>query len=125
MIDCILKFTDRAAAISALQAHAPVDGGGVRQWAQDHVLPVQVWRDSQDVGGVHTYLTGYFVLVALDNPPANLLNLAAIQFAVDRDLANARQAGMVLKSNVSQALLQDLRISPLFAGADWPFGVWS
>jgi hypothetical protein len=120
MIDCILKFTSKAAALTALANHT--DG---QDWLPDHVLPdVKVWRTSQDVGDVHTYLTGYFVMISLPQAVPALNNIAAVQFVVDRDLANAWQPGMILKANLTNAVLQDLRVSPLFAGCDWPFGAW-
>jgi hypothetical protein len=58
----------------------------------------------------------------LDNPPAALKNLAAVQVVLDRDKCNTRQTGCVVKSNVTNTVLQDIRMSPIFAGSDFPFG---
>src|SRR5438105_1694402 len=118
MIDAVLKFADATTAKAALASHAPTDDQGVRQWAFDHVLPVTVWRNSQDVtdgqgNATHTPLAGFFVLVSLAQVVPALRDLAAVQFVVDRDAANARTPGAVLKSNVSNAVLQDLRMSPV------------
>jgi len=136
MIDCFLKFASLAAALADAQAlaHTQLDDQGVRQFMADHVVgQVQVWRASQDVAGTdadgnptvtHTFLPGRFFTVSGENLPAALINHAAVQVCVNRDKASARTSGMVVKSNVSLALLQDLRFSPVWEGADYPFGAW-
>lgn len=118
MIDYILKFADEATAKTALASRLIVN-----EWPLDHCIPdVKVWRASQDVGGVHTFLTGFFIIVSLGGIMPALRDLAVVQVVIDRDLAKARQAGAVIKSNVSNAILQDLRFAPVFAGSDFPYG---
>ena len=136
MIDCFLHFASLAAALADAQvlANTTLDQQGVRQLMADHVIgQIQVWRNSQDVSGTdsdgnptvtHAMLAGKFFTISGENLPAALINNAAVQVCVDRDKAAARQAGMVVKSNVSLVLLQDLRFSPVWAGADYPFGAW-
>ncbi len=123
-IDYILRFASRAAA----KADAVVglqtvnDDQGAKQWLASNAVEVTVWRDSQDVGGVHTPLSGFYVLISLDQIVPALRDHAAAQLVIDRDMMNARTPGFVLKSGVSNAILQDLRISPIFAGMNPPWG---
>lgn len=133
MIDCVLKFASEAAAIAALPDDAP------RGWLLDHCIPgITVWRKSQEVVGpiidpivgsvsttTITPLVGFFVLVAMNALRPAVINLAQVQFAADRDMAAARTPGMVVKSNLTTAALQDIRVAPLFSGMDWPFGAWA
>jgi hypothetical protein len=126
MIDYILKYANEAAAKTALASR--LNAG---EWPTDYFLPgITIWRDSQDVpdgqgGFIHTPLTGFFILVSLPNVLPALRDLAAVQVVVDRDLAKARQPGAVIKSNVTNAILQDLRWSPILAGSDNPWGTWA
>lgn len=127
--DAVLKFPDRATAMAdaVVISQTYLDGQSVRQWLGQNVVECQIWRASQDtVDGlgnpVHHPLPGFFVLVSLPAVIPALLNHAAVQLVVDRDKMNAGQAGMVLKSGVSNAILQDIRISPIFAGMSPPWG---
>lgn len=123
--DVVLKYASRAAAIADLAEHTGVDDQSVREFFGDRAIPnVKLWRASQDVGDVHTYLVGYFVLISLPRLVPALRDNAAVQLVIDRDKANARQAGAIIRSTVGQAVLQDIRMSPVFAGSDFPFGAW-
>jgi hypothetical protein len=136
MIDYFLKYADEATAKTALAQFLITDRDGVAQWPTDLCIPdVKIWRASQDVttnvtglGGetmpvvTHAYLPGFFILVSLDRIRPALVNLPAVQAVLDREKAVARQAGAVIKSNLSNAVLQDIRISPVFAGSDIPYG---
>lgn len=124
-IDVILHFSSIAAAKgdSVIQQHYDAIEDA---FAGDRVIPnLQVWRNSQDVNGVHTFLSGWFLLVSVDHPVPVLRDHPAVQVAIDRNLANARQPGAILKSNISAALLQDIRFQPVFAGSDYPWGNWA
>jgi hypothetical protein len=61
-------------------------------------------------------------MISLDHVVPALLNHAAVQLVVDRDMMNARQPGAVLKSTVGNVVLQDLRFGPVFAGMNPPWG---
>ena len=130
MIDYILRYADEATAKTALASRLKPDDQGVLQWPGDYCLPgVQMWRQSQDTidgngNTVHAYLTGFYILVSLPIVLPALRDLAAVQVVVDRDKAVARQAGAVIKSNVSNAILQDIRWSPVYAGSNNPWGTW-
>lgn len=94
---------------------------GVREWVRDRVLPnVKAWRPSQDVGGVHTYLTGWFAIISLKQQVPVLLNAAALAFCLDRDACNAGQP-FVIRNNIG-AILQDVACEPIFAGSNYPVG---
>lgn len=70
----------------------------------------------------HTYLTGWYGCISL--PPAGvpaLINHPNLAVAIDRDLSAAGQVA-ILKNNLSNTLLQDIRFSPLLAGSNYPFG---
>lgn len=120
MIDYFLKFADEATALAALQQFT-----NRTDWPLDYCIPgIQLWRVSQDVAGVHTFLPGFFVLVSLRNLVPALRDLAAVQVVIDRDKGNAGQVGAVVKSNVSNLILQDIRIAPVFAGINLPYGAF-
>jgi len=127
-IDCVAKWTDKATAMADAQAvlQTSLDGQGVRQWLASNVMEIQPWRDSQDTldsdgNVVHHPLSGYFVLISLDHVMPALRDEPAIQVCIDRDKMNAGQGGFVLKSNVSNAILQDIRFG-VFAGMNVPWG---
>ncbi len=125
-IDVVLKFASLAAAKAdpVIQQHRDTVED---LFAEDRVIPnMQVWRASQDVNGVHTPLSGWFLLISLESGriPNALRDHASVQVVINRDKANARQAGAIIRSTVSQALLQDLRFQPVFAGSDYPWGNW-
>lgn len=136
-IDVMLKFASLAAAKAdpVVQRYTALDDAQQSQFMPDLVIPdVKVWRASQDVAGTdaegnsmvtHTYLTGYYVLVSLPQVVTALRDNPAVQVAVDRDKMNSRQTGMVLKSNVTTPVLQDLRFQPVYAGMNPPWGAWS
>lgn len=73
----------------------------------------------------HTYLTGWYGCISLPGSYPNgvpaLINHPNLAVAIDRDLSAAGQVA-ILKNNLSQSLLQDIRFSPLFAGSNYPFG---
>lgn len=127
-IDYFFKWADEATAIADASGtiyYTP--GSTVRgvavsaSWHPHRVIPnVKVWLASQDVGGVHTFLTGWFAIVSLEQILPSLINHAALQLALDRDAINAGRAG-ILKNNVG-VNLQDIRFAPVFAGARYPFG---
>lgn len=132
-IDVVLKF----ASIAAAKADPTVQQYRNQiedLWAGDSVIPnVKVWRVSQDVAGTdvegnptvtHTYQTGFFVLVSLPRIVNVLRDHAAVQFAVDREKMNTRDSGMVLRKTVSNAILNDFRFEPIFAGMEPPWGAW-
>ncbi len=132
-IDVVLKFADVATAKADAVVLSHYDA--VQDaFAGDRVIPnVKVWRTSQDVAGTdaqgnptvtHTYLPGFFVLISLPRVVPELRDHAAVQVVIDRDKANARQAGMILRKTVTNAVMQDLRWSPVFAGSDYPWGAW-
>ena len=120
MIDYFFKFTNEAAALADAEGTAFYRDGA---WNTDRVIPdVKVWRASQDVDGVHTYLAGWFCIVSINREMPALLSHASLQLALSRGKLNRREAGGVLVRNVSLALLADIRFEPVFAGADYPFG---
>jgi hypothetical protein len=124
MIDALVKFADLATAQADPVVQQHMDALHTLFRADYVLADVKVWRASQDVGNVHTFLTGWFVLISLPSltPAAIALrDHAALQVCIDADKAKLRQAGMVLKSNVG-GILQDVRMGPIFAGRDYPFG---
>lgn len=124
MIDYFFKWTDEAAAKQdalMLADYLNVSPGNLKDWARDKVLPnVRAWRPSQDVAGVHTYLTGWFAIVSVNRQVPVLLNATALAFALDRDARNAGHP-FVIKNNIG-AVLSDVGVSPVFAGSNYPIG---
>lgn len=129
MIDYFFKFNTEAAAIADAAGSQFYNAN--TGWNSDRVAPgLLVWRASQDVNGTdaqgnptvtHTPLAGWFGCISLDHVNNTLLNHANLQLAIDRDLSAAGQVA-ILKSNLTTAVLQDIRFSPLFAGSNYPFG---
>lgn len=123
MIDYFFRWTDEAAAKAdaiSLAQHFGFQSSAAWVWAADHVLPnVQVWRPSQDVGGVHTYLAGWSAIVSVNNQVAALLNAAALAFALNRD-----GPPYVIKNNIG-VIISDVACSPIFAGSHYPIGGYS
>lgn len=130
--DAIVKFNTLAAAKADpdVQKFWNASGG---DWDRSGVIEVQVWRASQDVTGTdadgnptvtHTYLPGLFWLISLPRLVPALRDNTAIQVVLNRDKCRARVAGCVIKSNVSNAVLQDIRISPTFEADAYPFGAF-
>lgn len=105
-----------------------------RQWYLNHFIPdVKAWRISQDViipaspprtppRVQHTYLAGWFGLLALDEAIPALYNDAACQFCLNRDfIAGVSPPNIVVKNNIG-AVLQDVGVEPTFAGSHYPLG---
>jgi len=132
MIDYFFQFSNEAAAISDASGtlyYKSAIAGAPAHWNYDNVIPgIQVWRPSQDTvdgnGNVtHTFLTGWYGVISLNHVDNTLLNHAKLQVAIDRDKANAGVAGMVLKNNLTPStLINDLMFSPVFDGANYPWG---
>jgi hypothetical protein len=64
-------------------------------------------------------LAGWFALVATKNPVNVLLNAAALQFAINRDAWIARTPPYVIKNNIG-TIINDVAVSPIFAGSNYP-----
>jgi hypothetical protein len=120
MIDYFFKWSDETAAKSdalALANFLNVTSSSIKDWAQDKVLAnLQAWRPSQDVAGVHTFLTGWFAIVALPTQVPVFLNATALQFALDRD-----GPPYIIKNNIG-VVITDVAVSPIFAGSHYPIG---
>ena len=125
MIDYFLKFASLAAAKAdpmVLQHYDQLSD----LFAADRVIPnLQVWRDSQDVtdtnGNVtHTFLPGWYAMIALDRVIPALRDYSATVLALNRN----RQLGdnLVISKQFTNAILLDIRFSPVFAGSYYPFG---
>jgi hypothetical protein len=125
MIDYFVKYASLAAAKADPLVQAHMDQlQTIFDESRVLINPV-VWRASQDVNGVHTPLTGFYLVISLPNLVPALRDAASVQVVIDREKANARQPGAVIKSNLTTAVLQDIRFEPVFAGCDYPFGGWS
>ncbi len=93
----------------------------VRDWYMHQFLPdVKAWRPSQDIGAppnvVHTYLTGWFGILSLDHIENVIINDNSLAFALNRD-----GPPYVIKNTIG-AVINDLAVSPIFAGSHYPLG---
>jgi hypothetical protein len=134
--DAMFKFASLAAAKAdpVVQQYMAMDDAQVAQFRLDLIIPdVKIWRASQDVAGTdadgnptvtHTFLPGYFIFVSASQIIPALRDHPALQVAVDRDKMNARQAGMVVRNNITNTVLQDVKFEPVYAGMDPPWGAW-
>lgn len=133
MIDSILYFSSLQAAKDdpVLQAHR----AQLQDWQGSYVIPnLRSWRVSQDTTSTdpdgnpivtHSYRSGWGIMISLPQQNSSLFNHASLIVMIDRDKANARRSGMILKANVSNPIMQDTRWEPVFMGADYPWGAWT
>jgi hypothetical protein len=128
MIDCFFRWSDIAAAkadaLWAAQKYYMVNGDA---FSRDRILPnVQAWRPSLDtvVDGkvVHSYLTGWMAVVALNSVPQVVLDATALAFALNRDFDPlASPKNLVVRNNIG-GIITDIAVSPIFAGSRYPIG---
>ena len=121
MIDYFCHWTDEAAAKQDAkrlrQYFGLEDSSLVTEWFLHQFLPnVKAWRPSLDVGGVHTYLTGWFGILSLDHIEDVIYNDNSVAFVLARD-----GPPYLLKNNIG-AVINDLAVSPVFAGSHYPIG---
>ncbi len=98
------------------------------------MLPnVQAWRPSQDsttltvstIDGstthtvTHTYLTGWFAIVATNNPVGVLDVSTNLAFCLNRD------GPPYVRINNIGAVITDVGCQPIFAGSHYPLGGYS
>ena len=106
-----------------LRQYFGTDGGTiVKDWYLHQFLPdVKVWRPSQDVHNpdgtvTHIYLTGWFGILSLDHIENVIINDNSLAFALNRD-----GPPYVIKNNIG-AVINDVAVSPIFAGSHYPLG---
>lgn len=98
-------------------------------WATFRVLPnVKAWRISQDVFAgsppefvSHTYLPGWFAILAMEEALDVLLNDNNLAFALNRNWTPDSPPNLIVKNNIG-AIIQDVGVSPVFAGSNYPVG---
>lgn len=101
-------------------------------WNQSTMLPnVKAWRPSQDVFSGsppvfvrHTYLAGWFALIATPKPANYLMNDNNLQFCLDRRAWNSRTPPYVVKNNIG-TVINDVAVEPIFAGCNYPVNGYS
>jgi hypothetical protein len=125
LVDHFCRWANEAAAkqdAMRLRQYFGTDGGTViKDWYLHQFLPnVSAWRPSQDAGVppnvVHTYLTGWFGILALDQAEPIILTDSCCAFALDRD-----GPPYIVKNNIG-TVLNDVGVSPIFAGSHYPLG---
>jgi hypothetical protein len=127
MIDFFCRWTDEAAAkqdARRLSRYLGVDDGSiVKEWYLHQFLPnVKAWRPSQDFSSppdptiLHTYLAGWMGILALDYIEPVIINDNSLQFALDRN-----GPPYVIKNNIG-GIINDVAVSPIFAGSHYPLG---
>lgn len=98
---------------------------------RDRAMEVNVWRHSQDVIGtdvegnqtrIHNYFNGATFIISLPFLIRELRDHPALQVVLNLNKCEAKIVGCVVKSNISNVILQDLRFSPVFAGMNLPWG---
>ena len=73
-------------------------------------------NDKLAAASVHTYLTGWFGILALDHIEDVILNDNSVAFVLDRN-----GPPYIIKNNIG-AIIQDVAVSPIFAGSHYPMG---
>jgi len=83
----------------------------------DHTMLVAMTRISngQDVPGT-------FILISEPIDLSALHGHAKLYLEIDRDKCIARQVGCIVQSHAGGGLLQDIQFSPVYMGADMPWG---
>jgi hypothetical protein len=134
VIDHLLNFASAAAARNdpVLTQHM----ADLEAWRGSYVFTdIKSWRVSLDhsVGTdpetglpiiVHAYRTGWSLMISLANAPPALVNHSNLIVAIDRDAVTANRTGMIVKANVTPAIMQDTRWEPVPLGANYPWGAW-
>ncbi len=125
-VDYFAKWNSEAEAkqdAMRLRQYFGTDGGTiVKDWYLHQFLPnVQVWRPSQDVhnpdGSVtHVLLAGWFGILSLDHIETVIINDNSLAFALNRD-----GPPYVIKNNIG-GIINDVAVSPIFAGSHYPLG---
>jgi hypothetical protein len=128
MIDYFCRWTSEAAAkqdAMRLRNYFGSDGATViKDWYLHQFLPdVKAWRPSQDTGVypnlVHTYLTGWFGILALDHIEDVIINDNSIAFALARE-----GPPYIIKNNIG-SIITDVAVEPIFSGSHYPLGGFS
>jgi hypothetical protein len=129
MIDHFCRWNTEAAAkqdAMRLKKYFGIDNGSiVDYWYLHQFLPnVAAWRVSQDfhdtAGNLeHVYLTGWFGILALDQAEPIILTDTCCAFALDRN-----GPPYIVKNNIG-TVIQDVGVSPIFAGSHYPLGGWA
>jgi hypothetical protein len=114
--DYILRFASFADLKADIQAAEHLSDDKL-DFAADHAMRVGVTRISTGAT-----LPGFFVMISLPLNVAVLRNHSAIQLVINRDKCNARVSGCIVRSTVGATILQDIIISPVYAGSDFPWG---
>ena len=123
--DFFCRWADEAAAKQDAERLAQYFGHPqVSDWRRNWFLPnVKAWRPSQDTlttdlppRVIHTYLTGWFGILALDHLEDVILNDNSVAFVLDRN-----GPPYIIKNNIG-TVIQDVAVSPIFAGSHYPMG---
>ena len=126
--DFFCRWADEAAAKQDAERLAQYFGyPQVSDWRRNWFLPnVKAWRPSQDIpadspaGNVtHVYLSGWFGILALDHTEDVIINDNSVAFVLDRN-----GPPYIIKNNIG-AIIQDVAVSPIFAGSHYPMGGYS
>ncbi len=105
----------------------------IHNWYLNWFLPnVKAWRPSQDTFDnssppqvIHTYLAGWFGILALETVIDVILNDNSLAFALNRDWTPGNSPpNLIIKNNIG-TVIQDVAVSPIFAGSHYPMGGFS
>jgi hypothetical protein len=129
MIDYFCKWNSEQAAKQdaiRLRNYFGTDGGTlIKDWYLHQFIPnALAWRPSQDVTNpdgtiTHTYLTGWFGILALDYVENVIINDNSLAFALNRD--GGQGVPYVIKNNIG-GIINDVAVAPVFAGSHYPLG---
>lgn len=132
----IFRFTGGWSAVRSdpdIQQYV-LDNQQVRDLLRDRAIEINVWRHSQDTVStgpdgeelrIHSYFSGAVFLVTWPRLIPALRDHPALQVVFNLDKCFTRQVGCVVRSNVSNTILQDLRFSPIVTlrgGENMPWG---
>jgi len=126
MIDHLLVFANEAAARAAVPQFGMVDEDGGWHWNGSNVMPVRAYvpgEYTQHDDGTVTVIRaevdvpGYRIWVALN---AYDTTLTGLEIACDRD-ALSRGEPWLLFSAVPAERMAAVKLSPMYAGADYVF----
>jgi hypothetical protein len=135
MIDYFFKWADETEAWAdrmRLAEYLGIDPNSTA-WNQSVMLPnVKAWRTSQDVYTTdsppvfshHTYLAGWFAIIASPKRVQFLLDDNNLQFALDRVAWNTKTPPSVIKNTIG-SVINDVGVEPVFAGSNYPVGLGS
>jgi hypothetical protein len=126
MIDSVFSFSSESSARQDLKIRNLLDLPGyvikdLKIWyeSQDEIIKEEGYeKDKTNISVKHNYISGWGVLISLSEVNENFLDHPNMLLVFDRKENN------LIKNNLKNHILKDIRFSPVFAGVEYNWGNW-